>query len=339
MSNRPVLLKKSYLLLLAVSVLLSLTIPVLVGGFGQFRLLQRMPWWSPLPLLLLVFISWGFNAERLCLLVRAMGQEVGFLDSSTIVISAEFAGKATPWAIGMPMAYTFLFKKLELSLSQSMGLFSVMILFDLAFYVTFIPLAAVGLFFLKSPQQAPQMVGIVLGMIVGALLFAWIMVRHHRRIIHFLGRQMGRVDWLAQRRYRLARKAVEFIRAVRILRHMTWRRRFTLYLVTIALWLPRYLVLPVVLWLIGRHVPLPYLFLVQALLNVGGDLILLPGGGGGIGVAFTALMSPYLSSQDVGFSLVAWRTYNFYWYLVVGGVIFLVKGGQAAHALFGGKKG
>ncbi|MGA7874334.1 MAG: hypothetical protein WCA08_01625 [Desulfoferrobacter sp.] len=49
-------------------------------------------------------------------------------------------------------------------------------------------------------------------------------------------------------------------------------------------------------------------------------------------------MSAYLSSEDIAFSLIAWRTYTFYWYLIVGGPIFLIKTGKAARDILRGEK-
>ena len=88
--------------------------------------------------------------------------------------------------------------------------------------------------------------------------------------------------------------------------------------------MPRYLVMVVVIYLVGAYVPLAYLLIVQGLLNMGGQILGLPGGGGTEDAAYAALLSPYLSAQPLAFSLLVWRTYNFYWCLILGAPIFLI---------------
>lgn len=329
-------IRKSYLLLLTISVTLSLSVPLLLGGLGQFKLLKRMPWWSLLLLVMIVLISWSFNTLRLCLLAGVMGQRIKFWKGASIVISAEFAGMATPWNVGLPVAYTFFLR--DLTLARAAALFAVMIVFDLCFYGFFVPLAAIGLYFEHSTHSAITTVIPVVGLIAAGIVFIWALIRHHRHIIRVLGKFMGHIDWLARRRFRMGRKVVEFIRAFRVLGQMPRLHRLNVFFMTVGLWAPRYLILPVVIWLIGRQVPLAYLFLVQTVLNVGADVILLPGGGGGVGAAYASLMAFYLGPADIAFSLIAWRTFSFYWYLIIGGPVFLYKTGKAAHSILRGER-
>jgi hypothetical protein len=49
-------------------------------------------------------------------------------------------------------------------------------------------------------------------------------------------------------------------------------------------------------------------------------------------------MSPYLPREALAFTLIVWRTYNFYWFLIIGGPIFLYETAHAAHNLLSKKK-
>jgi len=42
--------------------------------------------------------------------------------------------------------------------------------------------------------------------------------------------------------------------------------------------------------------------------------------------------------EALAFTLLVWRTYTFYWYLIIGGPIFLYETGGAAHRLLRGKR-
>jgi uncharacterized protein (TIRG00374 family) len=330
----PVPLKKSWLWLLVASVTLSLAVPFALGGLGQFQLLKRLSWEAALFLTLLAVVSWVFNAWRTQVLMDASGRRVGFGNAALVTISAEFAGVSTPGAVGMPATYTFLFHNLGVGVPEAVGLVGLIMVTDLVFYGTLMPLAAVTQVFEVGAQpNALHLVAVIMTVIVGAALALWSLGRHYRRVCNFIGRQMGKVSWLAGRRYRLARATVEFVQALRLLKQMSWSRRLRLYLITVGFWLPRYLVLVVTIDLMGQSVPLSYLFLVQGVLNLGGQLFLTPGGGGTVDAGYAALLSPYMNRETLAFTLLVWRTYTFYWFLIVGGPIFLYKTGRAAHDL------
>ncbi len=57
-----------------------------------------------------------------------------------------------------------------------------------------------------------------------------------------------------------------------------------------------------------------------------------------VDAGYAAFLSPYLAREPLAFTLLVWRTYNFYWFLLVGGPIFLYKTGEAAHNLLIRKK-
>jgi uncharacterized protein (TIRG00374 family) len=327
-------LKKSWLVLLVASIALSLAIPFFLGGLRQFELLHRLPWWAAILFFLLMVMSWAFNALRTRFLMKATGRYVSFSEAALTTISAEFAGVTTPGAVGMAATYTFLFHNLGVELGEAVGLVGLIVVTDLAFYGTLMPLAAFSQIFEGTPlQSAFQLVTIILVIVVGGALFLWMLVRHYRRIYHLVSRQMAKVAWLAKRRYRLARGTVKFIHAMRLLERMTWRQRLSLYAITVGFWLPRYLVLVWVIVLVGKSVPFSYLFLVQGVLNLGGQVFILPGGGGTVDAGYVGFMSPYLDVTTTAFTLLVWRTYTFYWYLIVGGPIFLFKTGAAARNL------
>jgi uncharacterized protein (TIRG00374 family) len=249
-------------------------------------------------------------------------------------MAAEFAGVATPGAVGMVPAYTFFFNNLGISVGQSVGVVGLIIITDLAYYGTVMPVAAFMQFFEPGAKHnVLDMVAFVLVVVVGTALLLWALARNFKQVCRFMGRQMGKVPWLSRYRWRLGRTTVQFLRAVRILKVMSWPQRINLYLVTFFFWLPRYLILVLVIYLVGKEAPLAYLFLIQGVLNLGGQAFLTPGGGGTVDAGYAALMSYYMDAQAIAFTLLVWRTFTFYWYLIVGGPIFLFKAGAAAKDL------
>jgi uncharacterized protein (TIRG00374 family) len=249
-------------------------------------------------------------------------------------MSAEFAGVTTPGAVGMPATYTFLFHSLGVGVPEAIGVVGLIVVTDLAFFGTLMPLAAIFQLFETGAQyETLRLVAVIMIVVGGGALFLWLLGRHYRKVCRVIGEEMGQVSWLAQYRYRLARATVQFVRALRLLEKMSWPQRLGLYFITVGFWLPRYLVLVLVIDLVSQTVPLSYLFLVQGLLNLGGQLLVIPGGGGTVDAGYAALLSPYLGRETLAFTLLTWRTFSFYWLLIVGGPIFLFKTGKAAQQL------
>lgn len=328
--------KKKWLLLLLVSIGLSLAVPMALGGLSQFKLLNRLSVGAILLLTLLKLISWVFNALRAQFLLAFMGRLVGFREAALITIAAEFAGVTTPGAVGMAATYTFLFNRLGLSLGKAAGIMGLIVVTDLALYGTIMPAAAL-LQVLQGgwSYHNLRLVGLSLAVVAAGAYCFWALLRHHRFVCGFMGRQVARVPWLARRHWRLGRATVDFFRALRLLGRMSWPQRLALYLITLDFWLPRYLILLLVIAMVGQTVPAAYLLLAQALLHLGGQASFIPGGAGLEEGGYVAFMSPFMGVEAVAFTLLVWRTFTFYWYLVVGGPVFLYKAGRAAWDLLG----
>ena len=328
--------KQKWLLLLLASLGLSLAVPLALGGLSQLKVWHRLSIGAILLLIFLKLVSWVFNALRTQFLMGFTGKEVGFHEAVLITISAEFAGVTTPGAVGMAATYTFLFNRLGLSLGRAAGVMGLIVMTDLALYGTLMPVAAL----LQVVQggwsfQNLRLVGLSLAVVAGGAYCFWALVRHHRFVCGFMGRQVARVPWLARQHWRLGRATVDFLRAVRHLRHMSWSQRLALYLITLDFWLPRYLILLLVIDMVHQSVPAVYLLLVQALLHLGGQASFLPGGAGLEEAGYAAFMSPFMGAEAIAFTLLVWRFFTFYWYLILGLPIFLYKVGKAAWDLLG----
>ena len=109
-------MKKSWLWLLAASILLTLAVPFALGGFRQFSLLNSLPWWAAILLAMLAFISWGFNALRTRMLMSALGQQISFREAALTTISAEFAGVAMIFLVFPVFVIPFLEERFHVSL-------------------------------------------------------------------------------------------------------------------------------------------------------------------------------------------------------------------------------
>ncbi|MCL4500832.1 MAG: flippase-like domain-containing protein [Deltaproteobacteria bacterium] len=328
--------KEKWLLLLLTSLSLSLAAPLLLGGFSQFRLLYRLSIGAVLLLILLKLISWAFNALRAQFLLSLSGRELGFLNAASTTIAAEFAGVTTPGAVGMAATYAFLFNRLGLSLGRATGLVGIIVVTDLFLYGTIMPAAALIQVIQGGwSYHNLRLVALSLVVVAGGAYFFWALIRYHRRVYGFIGRYLAIIPWLVRRRWSLGRATVDFLRAVRVLRQMSWSERLALYLITLDFWLPRYLILLLVIDMMNQSVPAAYLLLTQAMLHLAGQASFIPGGAGVEEGGYAAFMSPFMGADVVAFTLLVWRTFTFYWYIVVGGPIFVYEAGRAAWDLLG----
>ena len=85
--------------------------------------------------------------------------------------------------------------------------------------------------------------------------------------------------------------------------------------------------------MVGQRVPTAYL----PLMHLGGKALATPGGAGTVDGGYILFMRPYMSLEASAFTLLVWRFFTFYWYLILGGPIFLSKVGKAAWDLLGKK--
>ena len=323
-------MRRSWLILIAVSLSLSLTVPVLYGGLDSLRALRQVPPWAIAALLGMVGVGWLFNAARIRLLATSLGGRLSRRRALLTVVASEFAGVATPANAGNPPTYVLLLSRQDLKVAQAAAVVAVDGLTDLVFFATAVPMALL-LFTLDRGISHPLRIGgLLLGLTVLGLAALVMLLRHYRTVALWIGRRLGHTPRTRRLRYRLARGLIQFRHAVRLLLGMGLGRLVLLYLFCVGHWMLRYGILPMILWFLGEAVPWGYLFVMQGLLLFLGQVIVLPGGGGGVEIAFSAMLAPYLDPTTTATTLLLWRFCTFYWYLIAGAPVFALASSQAA---------
>lgn len=325
--------RRPWLFLIILSVTLSVSVPIVYGGLASLAGLARLPWWGFLLLLGMVVFGWCVNAARVHLLTHSLGGRLRYGDAVMAVVSAEFAGATTPAGAGEPATYVFLLARAGLRAGQGAAVVAVDKFTDLVFFATAIPIAL--LFYVQGEDisHPDRMMVLGVSLVLAGLVLLALLLHHYRRIAIGLGRLLRHVPRLRHSGFRLARALVHFRQSVRFLLTMNRARLFALYSLCLAHWLLRYSVLPVLLWILGESVPWGYLFVAQGILLFVGQATFLPGGGGGVEVGFSALLSPYLNATESATVLLLWRFFTFYWYLIAGAPLFTVTSGTRARSL------
>ena len=326
-------MRKHWFLLILLSLGLSLGVPLFLGGMGGLSGLLELPGPAVALLLGLVLGEWLLHAARLPLLASALGYRMGLGSAVGTVVAAEFAGLATPAGTGAGATYLFLLNRHGLPVGVGAGLSAVNLLIDVVFFATALPVVALVYLLGDHLGQTLPISGVVIGLPLIGLAALTALIRHHRRLALWVGRHMGHSRRLRRLRFRLARLLVQFRQSVRMLARMGWQRLLALYLLCIGRYALRYALLPVVLFYLGSPVPWEYLFITQAVALFVGVATFLPGGGGGVEVGMGLLLRPYLEAATISTALLAWRFLTFYWYLIVGGLVFVVTTGRHAETL------
>ncbi len=317
-------MRSHWVLALAASLVGVAVVPLLLGGGESLQRALSLPPLALAGLLGMICLAWCCNAGRFHLLLGGMGRVPGYRSLLRVVVSAEFAGTATPAYAGGPAAYLYLLGQLGLRPGQSAAAVALDQLTDMVFFATALPVA---LLLLAVGQDLRGMGGglilVALLPAMGVALLAWL-PRHYRRLALALGRLMQRVPRVHRWRYRLARWLLQFRASVQAVLAMDRRRLVAVYLLCAAHWSLRYGILPVTVHLLGEDVPVAYLFVVQSVALFVGHLTAVPAGAGTADLTFAALLSAYLPAGSVASALLIWRFCTFHWYVLVGAPLLLV---------------
>lgn len=323
-------MRRHWLLLILLSLAASIAVPLYVGGMEGLRGLLALPGYAVALLLGMVLMEWVLHAIRLPLLADVLGHPLSHRKALSTVIAAEFAGLATPAGTGAGATYLFLLNRAGIPVGVGAGLTMVNVVVDTTFFATFLP--AVALIYLLGDHlgQALPIAGALAGLPALGLALLMAVIRYHRRPAIWLGRRMHRFP---RQRYRLARLLVQLRGSIRMLVRMGWQRMLALYLLAGVRYVMRYGLLPLVLFFLGGQVPWEYLFIIQGVVLFAGQATFVPGGGGGVEIGMGLLLAPYLEPALISTALLAWRFLTFYWYLLVGGIVFVVTTGHHARNL------
>lgn len=310
-------------LLIALSLALGLAVPLIYGGSAAFAELARLPIWAYVPLAGMVVLAWMCNAARLYILSCGLNHSIEWRSAFSIVVAADFAASVTPAGSGGVGATLYLLRRQGLPVTRGVAIAAVDHFLDLTWFALAMPIAALLWAFDGATLSQPLRmgVGVALLMLVGLLALV-MLLRHHRSVLGFFVRVSRRFA-PKHRRFGFAREIVQFRRAVALLLRMDLQRLLLLYLCCAGHWLLRYGVLPVLLLCLDIHIPWAYLFMIQGVILLAGQLAVLPGGGGSVELGLSLFLSPFLTPAVTAAVLLAWRGFTYYGAVMVGAPVFV----------------
>jgi uncharacterized protein (TIRG00374 family) len=243
-------------------------------------------------------------------------------------MASEFAYCATPGGSGGPLTLMAVLSRNGVGAAKSSAVFATDQLSDLVFFL----LALVGIMFYALFNHLSERMEWLLGfsavLVVGSLLLFVGFARFHRQVIKFNGRLLRRFNTRAVTRRRWARKLLHFRDALAQTWKMPRERLLAVFVLTCVHWGLRYSILYLALLGLGVNVQWAWTFLIQMLSLTAGQFSLLPGGAGTAELTSAALLAPMVGKSTAAAAILIWRTVTYYFYLVVGGPIFLLMVGR-----------
>jgi uncharacterized protein (TIRG00374 family) len=278
---------------------------------------------------------WLFNACRLMVLARALGNSLSLRAAVCISSSVEFGIAASPGGAAGPVVLVHRLTRHGLSAAQAGTVLAANIALDGIFFLLLLP---AGIYLMVSDERWRETLRLVntrgmaltgLALLLIVLALGWLVVALWRGRV-FRGRQATRFGAesgvairLRRAGNRLAAHAAEWWRGLRFLAS---RRRAALAaaLALAALQLScRYGILPLALLVLGTPChPVP-LVLMQGAVFALSTVVVAPGGGGVAELLASLLLRHLAPTSPIGPLVAVWRLFTYHVNLVGGGAVFL----------------
>jgi uncharacterized protein (TIRG00374 family) len=315
-------------ILLVIALLAAVLIPALLGGGETWSRLQRFPLEWLLIMFGMILLCWVLNTLRLRLLLGDQRDKVSRLKSLGVVMSAEFAYCATPGGSGGPLTIMALLARHGVRPARGSAVFAMDQLSDLLFFLCALSAILIYALFQHLSQRLEWMLTVSAISLFGGLFSCVLMARCHRSLIRLSGRLLARFNVKEATRLRWARKLLHFLAAFTDTLKLPFQTLITVFALTCLHWILRYSVLYLALRGLGVDLQWAWCFLIQMLSLSAGQFSLLPGGAGAAELTSAALLAPMVGKSTAAAAILIWRTVTYYFYLVVGGPVFLLMLGR-----------
>ncbi|EJN22151.1 MULTISPECIES: lysylphosphatidylglycerol synthase transmembrane domain-containing protein [Pseudomonas] len=315
-------------ILLVVALLAAVLIPSLLGGGETWSRLQSFPLKWLLVMFGMILLCWMLNTLRLRLLLGDQRGKISHVKSLGVVMSAEFAYCATPGGSGGPLTIMALLARHGVRPARGSAVFAMDQLSDLLFFLCALSAILIYALFQHLSQRMEWLLTVSAISMFGGLFSCVLAARYHRSLIRLSGRLLTRLNVQGTTRMRWARKLLHFLAAFTDTLKLPFQTLITVFALTCLHWLLRYSVLYLALRGLGVDLQWAWCFLIQMLSLSAGQFSLLPGGAGAAELTSAALLAPMVGKSTAAAAILIWRTVTYYFYLVVGGPVFLLMLGR-----------
>ena len=315
-------------IVLLVGLLAAVLIPWLLGGSETWSRLNGFPLSWLLVMFGMILLCWLINTLRLRLLLGDQREKVSPLKSLGVVMAAEFAYCATPGGSGGPLTIMALLARNGVRPARGSAVFAMDQLSDLLFFLCALSAILIYALFQHLSQRMEWLLIVSAISMFGGLICCIAVARYHRLVIRLGGRLLVRLNVQSTTRMRWARKLLHFLAAFTDTLKLPFQTLITVFALTCLHWILRYSVLYLALRGLGADLQWAWSFLIQMLSLSAGQFSLLPGGAGAAELTSAALLAPMVGKSTAAAAILIWRAVTYYFYLLVGGPVFLLMLGR-----------
>jgi uncharacterized protein (TIRG00374 family) len=299
-------------------VLLAIASPLLLAGGDLLESLRNI---SPGVVLGLAALAMGSalaKAAKLELLLRSLGQRIGFWHTFAISLATDFAFLASPAGAAGYAVNIALLRRANAPWSVATTVVGADQALDLLFFAIAVPitvLLALGPLAELLPHVSLAAYAYMLLASIVLAFFTW---RARRKLLRGLHRVLVKTPWLRAREEQVLRFVTDMRAQVALLLCGDMRSRAAVLVCTTLQWLLRYGALWFVLSELGHRLPFGFVLLLQAVVMHIGLWTGIPAGGGGADLGLAAALAPWISKSMMATVLLLWRFATLYFPLLIG---------------------
>lgn len=278
-----------------------------------------LPWWAHLLLLGAVGLEIVFRVLKITLSSKAIGLDVSFGVAARTVLGGDFAAAITPSRSGSEPARFLVLTEARVPVAGAL-----LVLF-LELFLEMLSLMVIAAVIVLAFRESGALMGsltltvvVYSGAVLGAAAVAWSLSRAGvdgppPRWVSLIGIRIG--GW---RRIQLALQQLrDGLKSLRTANRAQMLAALAVSIIHVAF---RLITLPIIVYSYrpAEVVPPGPLVLWSLLLLYGASVAPAPGGGGMVELGFKLALGATIPARLVAASLIWWRVYSFYVYILIG---------------------
>ncbi|MFN8583640.1 MAG: lysylphosphatidylglycerol synthase transmembrane domain-containing protein [Gemmatimonadaceae bacterium] len=304
---------------LSFAMTIGVSVYIIVSGWPAAGAPLGLPWWAHVGAAGLVLFDLTARVLKIQLSARAVGVSVSFSTALRTSLGGDFAASITPSRSGAEPARFLVLKEAGYRVQAAL----MVIFMELLLELVSLLLITIGCFLLLDHSSAVvtallAMVGGMAAFVLGGgTLAIWIARRHGSGPAPRWLSSVG----VGPRAWRRAQASMNHLRdSMSQLRHAEPATMTAALGCSVIHVLTRLAILPVLVYAYGDRPPLAPLIVWPLAILYGSAVAPAPAGGGVVELSFRAALGSHIPTRLLASSLIWWRVYSFYAYLLLGAV-------------------
>lgn len=309
-------------------------IPALIGGKEALIAARQLNAIHVAALLAIMVVVWHLNILRVAALLRSSGHHLGYWSILRIYMATEFVSKTTPAGSGAPVAATIFLARHHVAVQTSLAIFAITAIMDVISLLLVLGIFIMAGAIFTSTQGTALALSVLLVAMISIITIVRLTITNLRCIGVLLDPLMRLLHLSHRQRRKMLRATLKLQKALTTLSQLSLKETILVWGASIAYWLLFLSTMHVVIYILGGEIPWSESGAIQLAAMGIGHMTLLPGGLGGTEISAGLMLTSKLGALLAGSSILIWRAFTLYLYLITGGLLFFSllmekKNGQA----------